>query len=190
MKYMAIFIGGAMLVQLSGCSLHQFRLPQLPFHKSVEQEGYPASVDAPPMEQMALRSASHWDFVARNESRHIMTAMDSFPVVHVRAAEDGSPFSAAFQKMLVANLVKEGADVMRRSSDALYELEYDIQVLTHRRPHDSQQGQGVAEVMVSMRVHDGNRIRVADSRVYYINEQDLQNFGEGRSFPVIGATEQ
>lgn len=43
------------------------------------------------------------------------------------------------------------------------------------------------EVVITTRVHDGRRIVVSDSRVYYFNAADIQHYLEGRVFPVVGA---
>ncbi|ALO45569.1 hypothetical protein [Pseudohongiella spirulinae] len=48
--------------------------------------------------------------------------------------------------------------------------------------------ESVTEVVVNSRLHDGNRIIAADSRVYYFNAQDEHNYqGQGRQFQVVSS---
>lgn len=49
-------------------------------------------------------------------------------------------------------------------------------------------GESITEVVINSRVHDGNRIIAADSRVYYFSAQDEHNYrGQGRRFQVVSS---
>lgn len=48
----------------------------------------------------------------------------------------------------------------------------------------------ITEVIISTRLYDDNTIIMAGSRVYYFNTDDMHNFRESRSFPIVGAARE
>lgn len=99
------------------------------------QTGYtpqPRATMFPAAEQQFLRSASHWDILARNEAQSIQLALDSNPVVMIRDVDQtDSPFEQAYRNMLITHLLSSGVSVALNPQLATHQVDYTIQVVRH-----------------------------------------------------------
>lgn len=83
-------------------------------------------------EQVMLRSAGHWDVLAANEAEHVKSMLPTSSLLGLPTANPAhSPFEQAYRNMLASHLVSEGVVVALSPAAALYQLEYDIQVVKH-----------------------------------------------------------
>jgi hypothetical protein len=99
------------------------------------QSGYtpqPRAVMFPASEQLVLRSATHWDALAANEAAAIGQLIPASSLVGVPAASNThSPFEQAYRNLLTSHLVTNGVQLAINPSNAVYQVDYDIQVIRH-----------------------------------------------------------
>ena len=126
-----------LLGALAGCA-HE-RLP------------YPKAVVGPGLEQLKLQSAAHWNLLASNETEQIFQVLPNYSTFYVSANPDtGIPFLDAYHEMLISHLVKGGAEVVLNADDALYQVEYEIQTVKHRRKEQQRLQPGTATAFVAV----------------------------------------
>lgn len=98
---------------------------------------YPRAAMFPGAEQQSLRSASHWQLLAENESELIRTSLGDgggviTPSIYLgEAVNNAGDFQNAYHNMLEAGLVDQGVAVMLSRENALFTLDYDVQVIEH-----------------------------------------------------------
>lgn len=98
---------------------------------------YPRAIMFPGAEQQKVQSASHWDVLARHESEQILAALGDgngtiTPSLYLgNPARNAGAFRSAWHNMLVSGLVNSGVAVMRSPENALFTLDYDVQVVEH-----------------------------------------------------------
>lgn len=99
------------------------------------QGGYnaqPRAVMFPASEQRVLRSASHWDALAAHEAAAIWQLIPAASLVGLpRASNTHSPFEQAYRNLLTSHLVSSGLQLAVVPSSAVYQIDYDIQVIRH-----------------------------------------------------------
>lgn len=82
--------------------------------------------------QNVLRSAGHWDVLAANEAASVVTVVPSGSLLGVPEASPAhSPFEQAYRNMLTSQLVGSGVQVALSPASAVYQLDYDVQVVKH-----------------------------------------------------------
>jgi hypothetical protein len=98
---------------------------------------YPRATMFPSAEQQSLQSASHWQLLAENEAELIRVSLgDGGGVIPStiylgKAANNAGDFQSAYHNMLEASLVDQGVAVMLSGENALFTLDYDVQVIEH-----------------------------------------------------------
>lgn len=98
---------------------------------------HPRATMFPGAEQQTLESANHWNLIARNEASQIKESLGSgngliTPSVYLGQASGGD-FQKAYHNMLLSALVDQGVAVMVGRENALFSLDYDVQVVEHDR---------------------------------------------------------
>lgn len=90
--------------------------------------------------QLKVRSAGHWDAVARHVVSRTLerfgTGADANQPMQVRLPAQPSAFDRAFRELLITRLVNQGKTVVD-SDDAPLKISYEAQVVRHNsdRPH-------------------------------------------------------
>lgn len=93
---------------------------------------YPRAVTFPGVEQEVARSAAHWNLMAANEADLITRDFETPPALFIEATDaTDSPFEQAYQRLLTAQLLAAGANVMINPGTAGLQLDYDIMVISH-----------------------------------------------------------
>lgn len=98
---------------------------------------YPRAAMFPGAEQQSLQSASHWQLLAQNESELIRASLGDGGGVITPSIYLGSPannagdFQSAYHNMLEAGLVDQNVAVMLNRENALFTLDYEVQVIEH-----------------------------------------------------------
>ncbi|MCB1665906.1 MAG: hypothetical protein KDI28_08975 [Pseudomonadales bacterium] len=98
---------------------------------------HPRATLFPASEQQTMASASHWNLVARNESAQIRESLGDgggiiTPSVYLGTATPGAgDFQTAYHNMLLSALVDEGVAVMLQPENALFTVDYEVQVVEH-----------------------------------------------------------
>lgn len=98
---------------------------------------YPRATMFPGAEQLTLQSASHWRLVAENESAQIRASLGDgagliTPSIYLGpASSNAGDFQSAYHNMLEGGLVDQGVAVMLSRENALFTLDYDVQVIEH-----------------------------------------------------------
>jgi len=98
---------------------------------------YPRAAMFPGTQQQSLNSASHWQLLAQNESELIRASLGDgggviTPSIYLgKAATNAGDFQSAYHNMLEAGLVDQGVAVMLSRENALFTLDYDVQVIEH-----------------------------------------------------------
>ncbi|MDP3516670.1 MAG: hypothetical protein Q8S94_05825 [Pseudohongiella sp.] len=99
------------------------------------QSGYnpqPRAVMFPASEQLVLRSAAHWDALAANEAAAIWQLIPASSLVGLpQASTTHSPFEQAYRNMLTSHLVSNGLQLAVNPGSAVYQIDYDVQVIRH-----------------------------------------------------------
>lgn len=99
------------------------------------QSGYnpqPRAVMFPASEQLVLRSAAHWDTLAANEAAAIWQLIPASSLVGLpQASNTHSPFEQAYRNMLTSHLVSHGLQLAVNPASAVYQVDYDVQVVRH-----------------------------------------------------------
>lgn len=92
-------------------------------------------------EQKKVRSAGHWQVVARDAAQQTLKMLDSAGVasnarITVTAPEKGTAFEKTFHEMLLTELVQTGRRVTMSEQNPL-QINYKVQVVVHNspRPH-------------------------------------------------------
>ncbi len=91
----------------------------------------------PGTQQQSLQSASHWQLLAENESNAIARSLGDgggviTPSIYLgNAASTAGDFQSAYHNMLLSQLIAQNIDVMLSRENALFTLEYDVQVVEH-----------------------------------------------------------
>lgn len=123
MSIVKVLVLGATLVAFTACSNNY--LP------------YPRATMFPNAEQPKLQSANHWNVLARHESELILRNLGDgggaiTPSLYLGDAPGtASDFETAYHNMLMSALVQNGADIMLSRENALFTLDYDVQVIQH-----------------------------------------------------------
>lgn len=82
--------------------------------------------------QNVLRSAGHWDVLAANEAAAVSQVIPAGSLLGMPAASPAhSPFEQAYRNMLTSQLVTSGVQVALSPASAVYQLDYDVQVVKH-----------------------------------------------------------
>lgn len=98
---------------------------------------FPRATMFPGAEQQKVQSASHWDVLARHESEQILAALGDgngtiTPTLFLgNAPRNAGEFQTAWHNMLVTGLVSNGAAVMLSRENALFTVDYHVQVVEH-----------------------------------------------------------
>lgn len=98
---------------------------------------YPRATMFPGAQQQSLQSASHWQLLAQNESELIRVSLGDgggviTPSIYLGKPENNAgDFQTAYHNMLEAGLVDQGVAVMINRENALFSLDYDVQVIEH-----------------------------------------------------------
>ncbi|MDO8909861.1 MAG: hypothetical protein Q7W55_15355 [Pseudohongiella sp.] len=99
------------------------------------QGGYtpqPRATMFPASNQNVLRSAGHWDVLAANEADSVRNVVPAGSLLGVpNPSPAHSPFEQAYRNMLTSQLVGNGVQVALSPASAVYQLEYDVQVVKH-----------------------------------------------------------
>jgi hypothetical protein len=83
-------------------------------------------------DQNVLRSAGHWDVLAANEADAVRSVVPASALVGVpNHSPAHSPFEQAYRNMLTSQLVSSGVQVALSPASAVYQLDYDIQIVKH-----------------------------------------------------------
>ena len=123
---------------------------------------YPRAAMFPSAEQQSLQSASHWQLLAQNEAKLIRSSLgDGGGVIPSTlylgmAANNAGDFQSAYHNMLEAGLVGEGVEVMLNRENALFTLDYDVQVVQHdnREWLPARPGLITAFMLAGVGIHD------------------------------------
>ena len=89
--------------------------------------------------QQSMQSASHWQLLAENESKEIALSLGDGGGVITPSIYLGTPsstagdFQSAYQNMLLSELIDHNINVMLSRENALFTLEYDVQVVEHAK---------------------------------------------------------
>lgn len=95
-------------------------------------QAFPRAVTFAGSEQPVARSAAHWNLMAANEASLISAAFESPPALFIEPADaSDSPFEQAFARLLSAQLLASGANVVINPGAAGLLLDYDIMVVSH-----------------------------------------------------------
>lgn len=95
-------------------------------------QAFPRAVTFAGVEQSVARSAAHWNLMAANEATLIKADYQTPPTLFIEPVNTGdSPFEQAYHRLLSAQLVASGADVMLNPGTAALQLNYDIMVVSH-----------------------------------------------------------
>ncbi|MGJ8690677.1 MAG: hypothetical protein ACSHXZ_14270 [Gammaproteobacteria bacterium] len=100
---------------------------------------HPRATMFPSAQQQSLQSASHWQLLAENESVEIARSLGNgggviSPSIYLGTASNSAgDFQSAYHNMLLSALVDQDVDVMLSRENALFTLDYDVQVVEHDR---------------------------------------------------------
>ncbi len=95
-------------------------------------QAFPRAVTFAGVEQEVARSAAHWNLMAANEAGLISAGFASPPTLFIeRTDSNDSPFEQAYQRLLEAQLLASGANVMLNPGGDALLLDYDIMVVSH-----------------------------------------------------------
>jgi hypothetical protein len=82
--------------------------------------------------QQVLNSAAHWDVLAANEAATVQAVIPAASLLGVPNPDPShSPFEQAWRNMLTSHLVSNGVQVALSPASAVYQLDYDVQVVRH-----------------------------------------------------------
>lgn len=82
--------------------------------------------------QQVLNSAAHWDVLAANEAVSVQAVVPATSLLGIpNPSPAHSPFEQAYRNMLASHLVSSGVQVALSPASAVYQLDYDIQVVKH-----------------------------------------------------------
>lgn len=82
--------------------------------------------------QQVLNSAAHWDVLAANEAAMVRNVVPATSLLGVPNPDPAhSPFEQAYRNMLTSHLVSNGMQVALSPAGAVYQLDYDVQVVRH-----------------------------------------------------------
>ncbi|HMS05772.1 MAG TPA: hypothetical protein PKD73_08280 [Burkholderiaceae bacterium] len=101
----------------------------------------------PPMAQKKLRSAAHWQAIAREAADRTLAMLDQGGVtpattIYVGQSANATAFDQALREFIVTELVQRGRRVMPTPDKAVLAVSHQTQVVTHRTPrfdHTTQQ---------------------------------------------------
>ncbi len=123
---------------------------------------HPRAVMFPESEQASLQAASHWQLIARHEAEQIRQALGDgggiiTPSLYLGMPSDtASPFEQAYHHMLLGALVDQQVAVMLTPENALFSLDYTVQVIEHgdRRHMPPRPGTFTAFLLAGVGIHD------------------------------------
>lgn len=86
--------------------------------------------------QRKVRSAGHWDLMARDVVARTLGSLDASGVAHntgiyVALPDSASDFDRGFREFLITKLVESGVTVLDNEGDAHLQLSYSTQVVLH-----------------------------------------------------------
>lgn len=96
---------------------------------------YPIAEQFPQIYQQSLQSGAHWQLIAHNEARLLVSRFEELPTLQLTgaAAGDTTRFGQGFQNFLAEGLINEGALVYL--ADQAMQVDYDIQLLEFTDRH-------------------------------------------------------
>jgi clan AA aspartic protease (TIGR02281 family) len=147
----------------------------------------PRAAFFPTADQEYVEAMQHWGTLAESEVTAITEALesDSIPFIVLEEGASETPFIAAYGDLLKKYLVRRGrtvlADAVASESQA-YQINYKILVADHEIAEK--------EILVTTEVTDGGRLVFSDSRAFYLNERDEENYQtpKNQSFKVVGCS--
>lgn len=98
---------------------------------------HPRATMFPSTQQQSLQAASHWQLLAQNESVEIARSLGDGggvirPSIYLGTAPStSSDFQSAYHNMILSALIEQNVDVMLGRENALFTLDYDVQVVEH-----------------------------------------------------------
>lgn len=120
-------------------------------------QAFPRAVTFAGVEQSVARSAAHWNLMAANEAALITGAFESPPSLYLGPADaTTSPFEQAYHRLLSAQLVDNGANVMLNPGTAALQLDYDIMVVSHNNGRSLRPRTGVFSAAFAIAAIAGN----------------------------------
>jgi len=147
----------------------------------------PRAAFFPTADQEYVEAMQHWDTLAESEVTAITEALgsDSIPFIVLEEGTSETPFIAAYGDLLKKYLVRRGRTVLTDAGaggSQTYQINYKILVADHEIAEK--------EILVTTEVTDERRLVFSDSRTYYLNERDEENYQtpKNQSFKVVGCS--
>lgn len=120
-------------------------------------QAFPRAVTFAGVEQQVARSAAHWNLMASNEASLITRQFDTPPSLFIEQADDtDSPFERAYQRLLSAQLLAAGANVMINPGTAGLLLDYDIMIVSHANGRSLRPRPGIFSAAFAIAAIAGN----------------------------------
>ena len=90
---------------------------------------YPIAEQFPQIYQQSIQAGAHWQLIAHNEARLLVSRFEETPTLQLADNADGndSPFDRGFHNFLAEGLINEGARVY--VAEQGMQLDYDIQLV-------------------------------------------------------------
>jgi clan AA aspartic protease (TIGR02281 family) len=147
----------------------------------------PRAAFFPTADQEYVEAMQHWDSLAESEVTAITEALgtDSTPLVILKEKASEIPFISAYGGLLAKYLMRRGKTVLMENpgdNSKVFEVNYKILVAGHERTSK--------EVLITTEVTDKKRLVFTNSRVYYLNESDEDNYHkrQRQGFKAVGCS--
>ena len=147
----------------------------------------PRAAFFPTMDQELVLAMQHWDTLAESEVTAVAEALgsDSTPLVILEEKGSEIPFISAYGDLLAKYLVRKGKTVLIENPGGgakAYAVNYKILVAGHETANK--------EVLITTEVTDKQRLVFSNSRTYYLNQNDQDNYHKPRNegFKVVGCS--
>ncbi|MEE4380285.1 MAG: hypothetical protein V2J55_22590 [Candidatus Competibacteraceae bacterium] len=144
------------------------------------ETGYPRTY------QQKMQAAHHWEVLATDVAQRLGAALSTQDpsggkqILNVKGAKCCTVFNWAFHDFLITHLLEQGFGVSSDPNVGL-PVEYQVQVVTHkdrciRRPKVDCVTGLTSEVVVTTSVMSGDRYLVRMSDVYYISDNNSDQY--------------
>ena len=160
---------------------------KLRVHPSDTYRAVPRAAFFPTADQEYVEAMQHWDGLAESEVTAITEALgtDSTPLVILEEKASEIPFISAYGDLLAKYLMRRGKTVLKENpgdNSKVFEVNYKILVAGHERASK--------EVLITTEVTDKQRLVFTNSRVYYLNESDEDNYHkrQRQGFKAVGCS--
>ena len=147
----------------------------------------PRAAFFPTADQEYVEAMQHWDSLAESEVTAITEALgtDSTPLVILEEKASEIPFISAYGDLLAKYLMRRGKTVLKENpgdNSKVFEVNYKILVAGHELASK--------EVLITTEVTDKQQLVFTNSRVYYLNESDEDNYHkrQRQGFKAVGCS--